>query len=47
MNEQSAVSPSLLFAIQPTVVVPIGKLEPDGGEQAIIAPPGLFKAGGG
>src|SRR4029453_18905552 len=38
VNEQLAVLPEVSVAVQVTVVVPLGKNEPDGGEQAVPAP---------
>lgn len=38
VNEQLAVLPDVSVAVQVTVVVPFGKLEPDPGVQAVVAP---------
>jgi hypothetical protein len=46
VNEQVAVAPPASVARQFTVVVPIEKFEPDGGEQTILAPVQLSRTAG-
>lgn len=38
LNEQLAVLPEASVAVHVTVVVPTGKVAPDGGTQATVAP---------
>jgi hypothetical protein len=47
LNEQVAVLPEASVAVQVTVVVPTGKVEPEGGTQATVTPGQLSAAVGG
>ena len=46
MNEQVAVRLAASVAVQVTVVVPTGKLDPEVGEQLVITPKQLSEAVG-
>ena len=47
VNVQLAVLPDISVAVQVTVVVPTGKVEPEGGMQAVDVPGQLSAAVGG
>jgi len=47
LNEQVAVEPELSVPVQRTVVWPIGKVDPEGGEQVTVAPEQLSEIVGG
>ena len=47
VKEQLAVLPEVSVAVQVTVVVPSGKVEPDAGEQTTVAPGQLSLTVGG
>ena len=44
VNEQSSVLPLASVAVQVTVVVPTGKIEPEAGKQATVTPGQLSEA---
>ena len=46
VNEQEAVLPELSVAVQVTVLVPSGKVEPEAGTQLTVAPGQLSVAAG-
>lgn len=46
VNEQEAVLPELSVAVQVTVLVPSGKVEPEAGTQLTVAPEQLSVAAG-
>lgn len=47
VKEHVAVFPTASVAVQVTGVVPIGKKEPDGGEQEVVTPGRLSETIGG